>query len=181
MSDTPLVPLEKPRLSRKRYLRRLLWGAAGLALLLVWASRLVFLGKLFKLRKHCAKAADCTHRSRDRRPCRDRLLPLESAETGMRGGWRCAAWARSGRRGAATRKVDPFALRKRAGIRSPRVLLRDLVSERPKVHLIVNRDGSTNQPQPPTKTETQCAEYALRSAGRSCGGRPWRLRLRRAF
>ena len=40
------------------------------------------------------------------------------------------------------------------GILSPRVLLRNFVLERPQIHLIVNRDGSTNQPHPRTKTDT---------------------------
>jgi translocation and assembly module TamB len=34
------------------------------------------------------------------------------------------------------------------GFWSPRILLRDLVIDRPQLHLIVYRDGSTNQPQP---------------------------------
>ena len=40
------------------------------------------------------------------------------------------------------------------GFWSPRILLRDLELDRPQIHLIVYRDGSTNQPQPRTKSET---------------------------
>ena len=41
---------------------------------------------------------------------------------------------------------------------SPRVLLRELDLERPQMHLIVNADGTTNQPQPHQKTETHPLE-----------------------
>lgn len=60
--------------------------------------------------------------------------------------------------GLEARGEAPYAgigeLRVRLGILgffSPRVLLRDLKISRPTVHLIVYRDGSTNQPQPRRK------------------------------
>ena len=155
MSDTPLVPLEKPRLSRKRYLRRLLWGAAGLTLLLIlgivglyfWASSSSF--ENIVRRRLIARIEAATGGRAEIGSFHWNLLKLECEADGV------VLHGREAAGEAPYAKVDSLRVALSVlGFWSPRVLLRDLVLERPKVHLIVNRDGSTNQPQPPTKTET---------------------------
>ena len=66
------------------------------------------------------------------------------------------------------------------GFWSPRILLRDLELDRPQIHLIVYRDGSTNQPQPRTKTEMHPLDTLFDLAGRPCRGQSRRARLRQA-
>ncbi len=165
MSETrPLPPVapdsdqepEKPRLSRRRYLRHVMWGGAGLALVLI----LGVIGLYF-----------FASSSRFENIVRKRLITQIEAATGGRAEIGTFHWnllkleleadgvVLHGREPAgetpyarlASLHVDLDVL----GLWSPRVLLRNLVLERPQIHLIVNRDGSTNQPQPRTKSETR--------------------------
>ena len=166
MSETrPMPPVapdsdqetqEKPRLSRRRYLRHLMWGGAGLALVLI----LGVIGLYF-----------FASSSRFENIVRKRLITQIEAATGGRAEISTFHWnllkleleadgvVLHGREPAgetpyaqlASLRVDLDVL----GLWSPRVLLRNLVLERPQIHLIVNRDGSTNQPQPRTKSETR--------------------------
>ena len=166
MSETrPMPPVapdsdqetqEKPRLSRRRYLRHLMWGGAGLALVLI----LGVIGLYF-----------FASSSRFENIVRKRLITQIEAATGGRAEIGTFHWnllkleleadgvVLHGREPAgetpyaqlASLRVDLDVL----GLWSPRVLLRNLVLERPQIHLIVNRDGSTNQPQPRTKSETR--------------------------
>ncbi len=146
-----------PRLSRRRYLRHLIWGGAGLALVLI----LGVIGLYF-----------FASSSRFENIVRKRLITQIEAATGGRAEIGTFHWnllkleleadgvVLHGREPAgetpyaqlASLRVDLDVL----GLWSPRVLLRNLVLERPQIHLIVNRDGSTNQPQPRTNSETVC-------------------------
>ena len=54
---------------------------------------------------------------------------------------------------------------------SPRILLRDLEIYRPSVHLVVYRDGSTNQPQPKRAAGNLSLDTIFRA--RAWGGLPW--------
>ncbi len=165
MSETRRVPpalpdpdqgnQEQPRLVRRRYLRHLMWGGAGLALLLI----LGVVGLYF-----------FASSSRFEDIMRKRLIAQIDAATGGRAEIGAFHWnllklqaeadgvVLHGREPAGETPYAQIPSLRVAlsvlGLWSPRVLLRDLVLERPQIHLIVNRDGSTNQPQPRTKSET---------------------------
>ena len=182
MSDTPLVPLEKPRLSRKRYLRRLLWGAAGLTLLLIlgivglyfWASSSSF--ENIVRRRLIARIEAATGGRAEIGSFHWNLLKLECEADGV------VLHGREAAGEAPYAKVDSLRVALSVlGFWSPRVLLRDLVMERAQGS--PDRKSRWIDQSAPTahKDRDARAEYALRSAGRSCGGRPRPLRLRRAF
>jgi translocation and assembly module TamB len=145
---------EKPRFSRRRYLRHLLWGCGGLGLLVIvgmvglyfWASSSTFENIMRK--RLIARIEAATGGRAEIGSFRWNLMKLEAEADGVvlhgREAPGEAPYAQ-----VATVRVAISVLE----FLSPRVLLRDLVLERPQIHLIVNRDGSTNQPQPHTKTE----------------------------
>jgi translocation and assembly module TamB len=145
----------KPRFSRRRYLRHLLWGGAGLALLLIlgvvglyfWANSSSF--ENIVRRRLISRLEDATGGRAEIGSFHWELLKLECEADGV---------VLHGREAAGDPPYAQVASLRVAvnvlGLWSPRVLLRNFVLERPQIHLIVNRDGSTNQPQPRTKTDT---------------------------
>jgi translocation and assembly module TamB len=169
MSETRPVPIEppgpdqgnpsrnqeKPRFSRRRYVRHLLWCAAGLAVVLI----LGMVGLYFCLssssfenivrKRLIARIEDATGGRAEIGSFHWKLLKLEcEADDVVLHGREAAGEAPYAQ--VASLRVAVNVL----GLWSPRVLLRNFVLERPQIHLIVNRDGSTNQPQPRTKTDT---------------------------
>ena len=165
MSETRPLPLktsdpdqenqEQPRSSRRRYLRHVLWGAAGLALLLIagvvglyfWASSSRFENIVRK--RLIAQIETATGGRAEIGAFHWNLLELQAQADGV---------VLHGREPAGETPYAQLAsLRVAVNVLelwSPRILLRDLVLEQPQIHLIVNRDGSTNQPHPRTKSET---------------------------
>jgi translocation and assembly module TamB len=166
MSETRPVPLaapepaqgdqEQPRVSRRRYLRHLMWGGTGLALLLIlgviglylWASSSRF--ENIVRQRLIARIEAATGGRAEIGTFHWNLLKLELEADGV---------VLHGREPAGETPYGQLASVRVAldvlGFWSPRVLLRNLVLERPQIHIIVNRDGSTNQPQPRTKSETK--------------------------
>jgi len=141
--------------SRRRYLRHVLWGGSGLALLLIvalvglyfWASSSSFENIV-----------------------RKRLITRIEAATGGRAEIRSFRWSLSklefdiggmvlhGREAAGE---TPYAQVASVHVGldildfwSPRVLLRDLDIVQPQIHIIAYPDGTTNQPQPPQKSSS---------------------------
>ena len=165
MSDTrpaPPVPSgpdevshKKPRFSRRRYLRHLFLGVAGLAVLLIvgvvglyfWASSSSFENIVRK--RLIARIEEATGGRAEIGSFHWDLLKLECEADNVVLHGREAAGEKPYAQ-AESLRVAVNVL----GLLSPRVLLRNFVLERPQIHLIVNRDGSTNQPHPRTKTDT---------------------------
>ncbi|HEY2472756.1 MAG TPA: translocation/assembly module TamB domain-containing protein [Terracidiphilus sp.] len=163
MSETDPIPKptdppreeQAPRLSRMRYVRHVLWGGSGLAFLLIagmvglyfWASSSSFENIIRK--RLIARIEQATGGRAEIASFHWKLLKLEAEADGL---------VLHGREGAGERPYAQLAsLHVSVNILefwSPRVLLRDLTVEQPQIHFIVYPDGSTNQPQPPTKTES---------------------------
>jgi len=143
------------RASRRRYLRHLLWGGSGVALLLIiglvalyfWASSAKFENILRK--RLIARIEAASGGRAEVRSFHWKLLKLEVEVDGIV------------LHGREAQGEDPYA--QAASLRvainildfwSPRVLLRDFDLVQPRIHLIVYPDGTTNQPQPSRKTES---------------------------
>jgi len=149
------VGQEEPRASHRRYLRHLLWGGSGLALLLIlglvalyfWASSSEFENMVRK--RLITRIETATGGHAEIRSFHWDLLKLEADADGLV------------LHGREAQGETPFAqvasLRVAIDILdfwSPRVLLRNLELEKPEIHIIVYPDGTTNKPQPPQKTES---------------------------
>jgi translocation and assembly module TamB len=162
MSPNRNVPTEptpedqvQPRPSRRRYLRHVLLGGSGLALLLIagivvlyfWASSAGFESIIRK--RLIARIDQATGGRAEIASFHWKLSKLEAEADGLvlhgreRNGEKPYAQL-------ASLHVSVNILQ----LWSPRVLLRDLEIDQPQVHLIVYPDGSTNQPQPARKTES---------------------------
>lgn len=164
MSETRRMPTpETPpsgeqvasRSSRRRYLRHVLWGGSGLALLMIvgfvglyfWASSSMFENIIRK--RLIARIDQATGGRAEIASFHWKLLELEAEADGL---------VLHGREAAGEKPYAQLAsLHVSFNILelwSPRVLLRDLTLEQPQIHLIVYPDGSTNQPQPRKKSES---------------------------
>ena len=164
MSETRTVPpappdsddgsQQRPR-SRRRYLRHVLWGSTGVALLLIsgvaglyfWASSSAFENIIRK--RLIARIDAATGGRTEIASFHWNLLKLEGEADGLVLHGREAA-SEAPYAQLASLRISISVL----GLFSPRVLLRDLELTQPQIHLIVYPDGSTNQPQPRKKTET---------------------------
>ncbi|HXS76712.1 MAG TPA: translocation/assembly module TamB domain-containing protein [Terracidiphilus sp.] len=164
MSQTGQIPPahQPPEMSEppspawhRRYLRHVLWGGSGLLLLLIfgliglyyWASSSSFENII-----------------------RNRLIARIDAATGGRAEIRSFHWSLYNLtadldgvvlHGRESRNETPYAQVASLHIAlnilnfwSPRVLLRDLAIERPQIHIILYKDGTTNQPQPRVATSS---------------------------
>ncbi len=146
---------QQPLAWHRRYRRHVLWSATGLALLLgvclvglyFWASSSYF--ENIMRRRLIARIEAATGGRAEISSFHWRLLKLEGDADGF---------VLHGREATGEAPYAKLASLRVAvnvlGFWSPRILLRDLVLEQPQIHLIVYRDGSTNQPQPRTKTES---------------------------
>jgi translocation and assembly module TamB len=136
--------------------RRLLWTVAGLVVLFLAAvTALCF----------WANSAACENL------VRKRLISRIESASGARVELATFHWrpfaleAEAGGlilHGKEAANEEPFAQVERLRVQvsildfwSPRVLLRDLEIDRPELHLIVYRDGSTNQPQPQRRKKAE--------------------------
>src|SRR5438270_455839 len=153
MSETrPMPPVapdsdqetkEKPRFSRRRYLRHLMWGGAGLALvLIVGVIGLYFFASSSRFenivrKRLIARIEAATGGRAEIGTFHWNLLKLELAADGV---------VLHGRESAGETPYAQLASLRVSldvlGFWSPRILLRNLVLDRPQIHLIVNRDGS---------------------------------------
>jgi translocation and assembly module TamB len=152
LMDSPEEDQEQPRAWHRRYRRHVLWGGLGMGLLLVlllvglyfWASSSYF--ENIMRRRLIARIEAATGGRAEIGAFRWKVLKLEGEADGvvLHGGEAQgeAAYAQLGSLRVAINIL---------GFWSPRILLRDLELNRPQIHLIVYRDGSTNQPR--TKTE----------------------------
>lgn len=143
------------RSSRRRYLRHVLWGGSGLALLMIagvvglyfWTSSSSFENII--RRRLIARINQATGGRAEIAAFHWNLLKLEVEADGVILHGREAAleppYAQLGSLHVSVNILNFW---------SPRILLRDLTLGQPQVHLIVYPDGSTNQPQPRTKAET---------------------------
>jgi translocation and assembly module TamB len=153
--DSPRENQEQPRISRWRYLRHVLWGGTGLALLLVagtvglyfWASTSSFENIIRK--RLIARIEAATGGRAEIASFHWNLMKLEAEADGLTLHGREAAGEKPYAQLASLRVAVSIM-----GMWSPRVLLRDLELDGPQIHLIVYADGTTNQPQPRKKTET---------------------------
>jgi translocation and assembly module TamB len=139
----------------RRYLRHVLWGGSGLALLLIatliglyfWASSSNF--EDIMRRRLIARIEAATGGRAEIGAFHWKPLKLEGEADGV---------VLHGREAAGEAPYAQVASLHVAinvlGFWSPRVLLRNLTVDRPQIHLIVYRDGATNQPQPRTRTES---------------------------
>lgn len=153
--ETPELNQEQPPASRRRYIRHLLWGGSGLVLLLIlgivglyfWASSSSFENILRK--RLIARIEAGTGGRAEIRTFHLHLLKLEADADGIvlhgREAQSEVPYAQVASLHVAINILDFW---------SPRVLLRDLEVVQPQIHLIVYRDGTTNQPQPRRKTES---------------------------
>ena len=149
-------PIQKrPRVSRRRYIRHLLWGTSGLMLLLVigivavyfWASSQTFENIIRK--RLIARIETATGARTEIRSFRWNLLKLQLEADGI------VLHGREAPGETPFAQVDHvFVDIDILDLWSPRVLLRDLTVVKPQIHLIAYADGTTNQPQPPRKTES---------------------------
>ena len=139
----------RPPVSRRRYMRHVLWGGSGLFLLLLigmvglyfWASS-SYLENIVRKRL-IARIEEATGGRAEIGSFHWKLLKLEAEADGL---------VLHGREAAGERPYAKLAsLRVSVNILelwSPRVLLRNLELDQPQIHVIVYSDGSTNQPQP---------------------------------
>jgi translocation and assembly module TamB len=154
-SNPPNEEQAQPRLSRRRYVRHVLWGGSGAFILLLagivalyfWASSSTFENIIRK--RLIARIDQATGGRAEIASFHWKLLKLEAEADGF---------VLHGREAAGEKPYAQLAsLHVSINILelwSPRVLLRDLTLDQPQIHLIVYPDGSTNQPQPHTKTES---------------------------
>ena len=135
--------------SRRRYLRHVLWGGSGLALLLAvvliglyfWASSSSFEDIIRK--RLIARIETATGGRAEIRSFHWSLMKLEADADGMVLHGREAQgeipYAQIASLHVAVSILDFW---------SPRVLLRELDIVKPQLHIIAYRDGTTNQPRP---------------------------------
>lgn len=140
------------RSSRRRVLRRVLWGGSGIAVLLIlavvglyfWASSSSFENIIRK--RMIARIEAATGGRAEIRSFRWKLLNLEADMDGL------ILHGREAHGEAPYAQVDSVHVAINIlDFWSPRVLLRDLEIVKPQVHIIAYRDGTTNVPQPRTK------------------------------
>jgi len=141
--------------ARRRYLRHVLWGGSGLTLLLIialiglylWASSSSFENIIRK--RIIARVEAATGGRAEIRSFHWKLLDLEADIDGLSLHGREAQgeipYAQVASLHVAINILDFW---------SPRVLLRDLDVVKPQVHLILYPDGTTNQPQPKSKSSS---------------------------
>jgi translocation and assembly module TamB len=146
---------KSPPPSRRRYLRHMLWGGSGLALLLVfgliglyfWASSSSFENIIRK--RLIARIETATGGRAEIRSFRWNLLKLEMGLDGL------TLHGREAQGETPYAQVDSIHVAINIlDFWSPRVLLRDLEIVKPQIHIIAYRDGTTNQPQPRVKSNS---------------------------
>ena len=161
-NNTPMLPTPpddepvQPRFSHRRYLRHVLWGGAGLVLLLIvgvvglyfWASSASFENIIRK--RLIARINEATGGRAEIAAFRWNLWKLDAEADGLVVHGREAAGEKPYAQVASLHAS--FSILQ---VWSPRVLLRDLTIEQPQIHLIIYPGGSTNQPQPRKKAETR--------------------------
>ncbi|WP_348261904.1 translocation/assembly module TamB domain-containing protein [Telmatobacter sp. DSM 110680] len=155
LTDSPEESQEQPLAWHRRYRRHVLWGGAGMMLLLIvslvglyfWASSSYFENIMRK--RLIARIEASTGGRAEIGAFHWKVLKMEGEADGVvlhgREAQGEAPYAQLGSLHVAINIL---------GFWSPRILLRDLELDRPQIHLIVYRDGSTNQPQPRKKTES---------------------------
>lgn len=146
---------ERAPVSRRRYIRHLLWGGSGLGLLVLlglvglyfWASSSTFENIIRK--RLIARIEAGTGGRAEIRSFHWTLWKLEADADGIVLHGREAAsevpYAQVTSLHVAINILDFW---------SPRILLRDLEVVQPQIHFIVYPGGTTNQPQPRHKTES---------------------------
>jgi len=161
----PSLPNGSPRENQRqlawhrRYLRHVLWGGSGLVLLVIlglvglyfWASSSYFQNIMRK--RMIARIEAATGGRAEIASFHWRLLKLEADADGV------VLHGREAAGEAPYAQLDSLRVAVNVlGLWSPRVMLRDLVLDRPQIHLIAYRDGSTNQPHPSQKTESHALD-----------------------
>ncbi len=150
--DSPQENNEQQLAWHRRYLRHVLRVGGGLALLLVlgivglyfWASSSSFENIMRK--RLIARIDEATGGRAEIASFHWNLLKLEGEADGF------VLHGREGPGEAPYAQLDSLKVAVSVlDFWSPRVLLRELDLERPQMHLIVNADGTTNQPQPHRK------------------------------
>ena len=140
---------------RRRYLRRVLWGGAGLTLLLIigivglyfWAMSSSFENIIRK--RLIARIDAATGGRAEIGSFRWNLLKLEMDVDGL------TLHGREAQGEIPYAQVDSVHVAINIlDFWSPRVLLRDLEVVKPQIHIIAYRDGTTNQPQPKIKSSS---------------------------
>ena len=145
---------EKPS-SRRRYLRHILWTGSGLTFVLLlsivglffWASSASF--ENFLRKRLVAQIESASGGRVEIASFHWNLLSLEAEVGGI------VIHGIEAPGEAPYAQVDSLRLQVNVlGVLSPRILLRDLAIVRPRIHLIVYPDGTTNQPQPHAQAKT---------------------------
>ena len=140
---------------RRRYLRRVLWGGAGLTLLLIigmaglyfWATSSSFENIIRK--RLIARIDAATGARAEIGSFRWNLLKLEMDVDGL------TLHGREAQGEIPYAQVDSVHVAINIlDFWSPRVLLRDLEVVKPQIHIIAYRDGTTNHPQPKIKSSS---------------------------
>ena len=154
----PQAPHEEPaekRPSRRRYLRHILWTGTGITIVLLvsivglffWASSANFENMVRK--RLVARIGSATGGRVEITSFHWNLLSLEAEVGGI------VIHGLEAPGEAPYAQVDSLRVQVNVlGVLSPRILLRDLAIVRPRLHLIVYPDGSTNQPQPRVQAST---------------------------
>jgi translocation and assembly module TamB len=141
---------------RRRYLRHVLWGGAGLTLLLIigmvglyfWATSSSFENIIRK--RLIARIDAATGGRAEIGSFRWNLLKLEMDVDGL------TLHGREAQSEIPYAQVDSVHVAINIlDFWSPRVLLRDLEVMKPQIHIIAYRDGTTNQPQPKIKSSSR--------------------------
>jgi len=163
MSQSSQIPRseESPELSpppspkSRRYLRHVLLGGSGIALLLIvaliglyfWASSSSFENIIRK--RMIARIEAATGGHAEIRSFRWKLLNLEADIDGL------TLHGREAQGEAPYAQVDSVHVAINIlDFWSPRILLRDLQVVKPQIHIIAYRDGTTNIPQPRAKSSS---------------------------
>ena len=155
LTDSPEENQAQPLAWHRRYRRHVMWGGLGIALLLtvtlvglyLWASSSYF--ENIMRRRLIARIEAATGGRAEIGDFHWKMLKLEAEADGVvLHGREAQGEAPYAQLGSLHVAIDIL------GFWSPRILLRDLELDRPQIHVIVYRDGSTNQPQPRTKTES---------------------------
>jgi translocation and assembly module TamB len=141
---------------RRRYLRHVLWGGAGLTLLLIigmvglyfWVTSSSFENIIRK--RLIARIDAATGGRAEIGSFRWNLLKLEMDVDGL------TLHGREAQSEIPYAQVDSVHVAINIlDFWSPRVLLRDLEVMKPQIHIIAYRDGTTNQPQPKIKSSSR--------------------------
>ena len=153
--DSPQENSERQLAWHRRYLRHVLRVGCGIAILVAvglvglffWASSSSFENIMRK--RLIARIDAATGGRAEIASFHWNLLKLQGEADGL------VLHGREGTAEAPYAQVDSLKIDIDVlGFFSPRILLRNLELEQPRIHLIVYADGTNNQPQPPHKTET---------------------------